>query len=85
MSYAHDVLEEKVRSMYPEIKEHGIDLSLDFDDEGNEWILKFRKGAHELTTHLKKEDADECLNGVFCVHLGVQMGEFVDNFERVEH
>ena len=31
-----------------------------------------------------EEDADECINGVFCVHLGVQMGEFVDNFEREE-
>ncbi len=84
MSYTQAVLEAKIMAMYPEIKEHGIGFSMDFDDEEGAWIINFKKAAHELTTHLKKEDADECINGVFCVHLGVQMGEFVDNFEREE-
>ncbi len=82
MSYTHDVLEAKIRSMYPEIEEHKIGFSMDFNDEKGAWIIKFKKDAHELTTHLDKEDADECMNDVFCVHLGVQMGQFVDNFER---
>ena len=82
MSYTHDVLEAKIRSMYPEIEEHEIGLSMDFNDEKGAWIIKFKKAAHELVTYLDKADADECLNGVFCVHLGVQIGQFVDNFER---
>ena len=31
-----------------------------------------------------KKDADECMNNIKCVYLGVQIGQFVKNFEEDE-
>jgi hypothetical protein len=75
------VLEAKLREMYPEIDQHDLGLSLQFDDRKNAWIVRFHKDQHELTTHLEKKDAEECLEGIKCVYLGVQVGQFVKNFE----
>ncbi len=84
MGYTKVALEDKILEMYPEIRQHGISASIDFDENKNTYILKFIKGSHELETYLDKSDADECMDGVRCVHLGVKLGEFIKNFEAGE-
>ena len=74
-------LEGKLIEMYPEIKSHKIDLSLDFDNSKDAWIVGLKKGSHSLTTHLDNKDAEDCLNGIKCVYLGVQIAQFKKNFE----
>jgi hypothetical protein len=80
MGYTQVALEEKIMEMYPEISGHGIAVSMSFSVEQNAWIVKLSKGGHELTTHLEKKDADECMDGIKCVYLGVQIGQFLKNF-----
>lgn len=82
MGYTQVALEEKILEMYPEIETHGISMSLSFDSAKNAWVVKLDKDGHELTTFLEKKDADECMDGVKCVYLGVQIGQFVKNFEE---
>jgi hypothetical protein len=84
MSYSDDQLRAKILEMYPEIPQHGITLSLSFDDEKNAYIIDFRREGHELTTHLEKKDADDCMNNIKCVYLGVQVGQFIKNYEERE-
>jgi hypothetical protein len=84
MGYTQVALEGKLMEMYPEIREHGINMSLSLDEEKDAWIVKFRKDRHELNTHLEKRDADECMDGTKCIYLGVQIGQFVKNFEEGE-
>jgi hypothetical protein len=81
MGYTHEALKGKILDMYPEIEENGISAELNFIEEKNAYIIRFKKNAHELTTHLEKKDADECMNDVKCVYLGVQVGQFIKNFE----
>ncbi len=81
MGYTIVGLEDKILEMYPEITRHGISISLNFSEEKNAYIVKFKKGNHELTTHLEKKDADDCMNNIKCVYLGVQIGQFIKNFE----
>ncbi len=81
MGYTKVALENKLLELYPEILEHGISISLDFSHENNVWIIKLKKDHHELTTHLEKKDADECMDGIKCVYVGIQMGQFIKNFE----
>lgn len=81
MSYTQVALEDKILQMYPEITKHGISASLVFDESKNAYLVKFRKDRHELTTHLEKKDADDCMNNVKCVYLGVQIGQFIKNFK----
>jgi hypothetical protein len=82
MEYTHAALKEKVLEMYPEIRKHNVSVGLDFSEQKNAYILTFRQGAETLTTHLEKKDADECMNGIKCVYLGVQVAQFVRNFEE---
>ena len=70
--------------MYPEITKHGISVGLDFNNEKNAYIVTFKKGKYELTTHLERKDADECMDGIKCIYLGIQIGQFIKNFEIIE-
>jgi hypothetical protein len=80
--YAMVDLQTKITGMYPEIGKHGLSLSLGFSEAEKAYFLTFRRGKDELTTHLEKHDADECMNGVKCVYLGVQVAQFINNFEE---
>jgi len=84
MGYTNVALKDRIMEMYPEIEKHGIAISLDFNKEKDAYIVKFKKDKHELTTHLEKKDADECMDGIKCVYFGVQIGQFVKNFEIIE-
>jgi hypothetical protein len=84
MGYTNVALKDKIMEMYPEITKYGISVSLDFNEEKNAYIVKFKKDRHELTTHLEKKDADDCMDGIKCVYFGVQVGQFIKNFEIIE-
>jgi hypothetical protein len=84
MAYSDEALTAKITEMYPEISKHRISVSLDFNKQKNAYIVTFEKDHHELTTHLEKKDADECMDNVKCVYLGVQIGQFLKNFEEAE-
>jgi hypothetical protein len=83
MGYTNVYLKEKIMEMYPDIQKFGISVGLDFDKDKNAYIVKFEKGGRELTTHLEKKDADECMEGIKCIYLGVQIGQFIKNFEEL--
>lgn len=82
MGYTLVALKEKILEMYPEIEKNGISVGLTFDEQKNAYIVDFKKDNQELTTHLEKKDADECMNGIKCVYLGVQIAQFIKNFEE---
>ena len=81
MGYTKVALQDKIVEMYPEISRNGIVVSLEFDEAKNAYIVKFKRDKKELTTHLEKKDADDCMENVKCVYLGVQVGQFIKNFE----
>lgn len=82
MTYTQDDLVDKILEMYPEIRKHGLFIELAFDNEKNAWIIKLTRDGKKLTTHLEKKDADDCMNNVKCVYLGVQVEQFIRNFEE---
>jgi hypothetical protein len=81
MGYTSVALEDKILDMYPEIRKHDIAVSLYFSEEKKAYVVQFKKDRHELETYIDKSDADECMDGLKCVHLGVHLGEFIKNFE----
>ncbi len=85
MTYTNADLKKKISEMYPEIGEHNVAVDMTFDDSTNSYLFTFTRGKDVLTTHLEKQDADECMDGIKCVYLGVQVAQFIKNFEeRVE-
>jgi len=82
MRYTNVALKDKIMEMYPEIRKHDLSVGLDFDEQKNAYIITFKRGTELLTTHLEKKDADDCMNGIKCVYLGVQVEQFIKNFEE---
>jgi hypothetical protein len=83
MSYTDIALKDKIIEIYPEITGHNISFSLEFNNERNLYILRFIKGRRELITYLEKRDADECIKGIKCIHLALQIKQFIKDLERV--
>jgi hypothetical protein len=81
----HDKKElcEKIRSIYPDIGECGIDVDVDYDETKKAWIVDLKKGEHELKTHLETAEADECMEDKKCVSLGLQIAQLRANIERM--
>lgn len=82
MGYTVVALKDRIMEMYPEILQKGISVGLEFNEEKKAYIVKFKRDHSELTTHLEKKDADECMDGIKCIYLGVQIGQFIKNFEE---
>ncbi len=73
---------DRIKAMYPELGECGVDVTVDFNDQKKCWIVDLKKDEHELTTHLDPHDADVCLDGKECVHLGTQISQLVENVKK---
>jgi predicted transport protein len=81
MKYTNVALKDKITEMYPDIEKQAVKLNITFNEEKNAFILRFKRGKDELVTHLDRSDADDCMNNIRCVHLGIKVDQFVRNFE----
>ena len=77
----HDKKElcDKIRSIYPDIGECGIDIAVEYDEAKKAWIVDLKHGEQHLKTHLEPQDADDCMDGKQCVYLGTQIAQLVSN------
>ena len=74
----------KILEMYPEIERYGIASSMIFDNDKKIYVFKLTHGPHELSTYIDQSEADACLGGKECVHLGLHIREFLENFKEDE-
>ncbi len=72
---------EKIKSIYPDIGECGIDVDVNWEETKKAWIVDLKKDHHELTTHLEPEDADGCIEGKQCISLGLQIAQLKANIK----
>jgi len=84
MGYSIEGLKEKILEMYPELDRRGVLSTLSYDRDKKAYVLKLKKGGHELATYIDQPDASRCLDGHVCIALGVQIGQFLDNFQEEE-
>ena len=82
MGYTTVALKEKILEMYPEIEQHHLSTAVTFSPEKDAYLVTLSKGKDSLVTHVARQDADECMNGIKCVYLGVQVAQFLKNFEE---
>ena len=75
----NDILCERIKGLYPEIGECGIDIHVNWDKGKKVWIVDFKSGPHELTTHLEPEDANACMEGRQCPALGIKIADLKSN------
>lgn len=81
----HDKKEicKKIRSIYPDIGECGIDVIVNYDETKSVWVVNLKKDNHELKTYLEPEDADLCIDGKQCVGLGIQIAQLRSNIDMM--
>jgi hypothetical protein len=84
MKYTNVALKEKIRDMYPDLEKHKVTIGLTYSEEKNAYVIKFKRGKQELITYLDKSDADDCMNNIRCLHLGIKVDTFISNFEARE-
>lgn len=73
---------EKIKSVFPDIGECGIDVKVDYDTKNNAYVVDLKKDNRELKTYLEPADADLCMEGKQCVGLGIQIAQLKGNIER---
>ena len=74
---------EKIRSIYPDIGECGIDVDVEYDEAKKAWIVDLKKDEQELKTHLELQEVDDCMEGKQCVSLGIQIAQLRANIEKL--
>ena len=83
MAHRIGKVKEKIHQMYPDIDAHGVQSSVTYDKQKDTYVLELKKDEHHLSTFIDREDADKCLKNIECIHLGVQIGQFLENFKKV--
>jgi hypothetical protein len=69
---------EKIKTIYPDIGECGIDIEVDYDEGQRATVVYLRKGSKEVKHFLPDEDAEACMEGKQCVALGVEIAQLRD-------
>jgi hypothetical protein len=75
---------EKIRQMYPDIGECGIDVEAEYDQTEKTWVVHLKKGGLKLKTFLEEGDAEKCMLGQKCVGLGIEIAQLRANIERMK-
>lgn len=73
----------KIRELYPDVGECGIDVAAEFDHREKTWSVHLKKGARTLKTFLEAGDAEKCMLGEKCVGLGIEIAQLRANIERL--
>ena len=72
----------KIKDLYPDIGECGIDIDVSYDNENSRWKIFLKKDDKELDTYLEPDDAELCMSGKQCVSLGIEINQLKDSIER---
>jgi hypothetical protein len=75
---------QKVRELYPDIGECGIDVDAEYDGREKAWVVHLKKGDRKLKTFLEEGDAEKCMLGRKCVGLGIEIAQLRANVERLK-
>ena len=75
---------DKIREIYPDIDECGIDIDVEYDEDQKVYVVDLKKDKYELKTFLETADADSCMVGKQCVGLGIEIAQLKGNIERLK-
>ena len=74
---------QKIKEIYPDIGECGIDVDVNYDDDQDRWTVDLKKDQHHLKTFLEEGDAELCMQGKQCVSLGIEIAQLKDNVSKM--
>jgi hypothetical protein len=75
---------QKIRSVFPDVGECGIDMEVSFAEEKNAWAVNLKRNGNELTTYLELDETDSCISREKCVGLAFQISQLKHNVEHLK-
>jgi hypothetical protein len=81
--YDKNALCDKIRELYPDIGECGIDINVDYDNDQKTWTVQLKKDHIKLKTFLEDQDADLCMDGKQCVSLGLEIAQLKSTISQI--
>jgi hypothetical protein len=73
---------EKIREIYPDIGQCGIDVEVLFDANNQRWVVDLKKDHRHLKTYLEEGDAELCLAGKQCIGLSIEVAQLRGNLAQ---
>ncbi len=83
--YTNDQLCEKIRTLYPDIGECGIDLNVEYSLNNISWVADLKKDNNHLCTFIDPDDTKACMEGKQCIGLGLQIYQLMDNINNMNY
>ena len=83
--YSAKELSEKITDLYPEIGTCEIDINVMRSSQEKTWVVKLKKGTHNLDHFLEYLEADKCMDGKQCVSLGLEIAQLKRNIEGKQY
>jgi hypothetical protein len=74
---------EKIRELYPDVGQCGIEVDVNYDDAQQAWVVNLKKDQHQLKHYLEDTDADLCMQGKQCVSLGLEIAQLRDTIAQL--
>jgi hypothetical protein len=80
--YDKEELCKKIQSVYPDIGECEIDVTVEYDEEVKAWAVHLKKDNNTVKHYLDEKDATLCMDGKQCISLGLEIAQLKDTAER---
>jgi hypothetical protein len=77
-----EALSAKIKEMFPEIGQSGVDLTVTAMSDMDSWEIRLAKGKNEMSACLDSKDAENCLAGKECKAFSSEVGQFVHSYCR---
>ena len=82
MAYSVDALKQKLLEHHSDITKEGVGLNVRFDQEQVGYQVELSKGGLKSEILISQKDADECMQGIECYHLGIEIFNFLREFKE---
>ncbi|MEJ2671546.1 MAG: hypothetical protein P8168_04940 [Deltaproteobacteria bacterium] len=82
MGYSLSDLKQRLLEHHSDIVKHGVQLNVSPDPNGEGYVVELAKGDKKSEIFISQKDADECLQGIECYHLGIELGNFLREFKE---
>jgi hypothetical protein len=85
MGYSLNELDQRLREHHSDIDKLGIELHVREDRERTGYVVALAKDGKQAEIFISQKDADECMQGIECYHLGIELGNFLREFKETTH
>jgi hypothetical protein len=82
MGYSLKELQQRLLEHHSDIGKQGVKLSVSFDRDRVGYAVKLAKDRKRAEIFISKKDADACMQGIECYHMGIELGNFLREFKE---